>query len=81
MTIFQIREVLGWCSVINVGIMIVMFLILWLGRSCVYRMHSRMFPITEPQFNAMIYAFLGIYKLLVYMFNIIPYVAVCIVIN
>ena len=79
MTIYEIREVLGWCSLINVALMVVMFLILWLGRSWVYKMHSRMFPITESQFNMAIYSFLGAYKLLVYMFNIIPWIALCIV--
>jgi len=79
MTIYEIREVLGWCSLINVALMVVMFLILWQGRSWVYKMHSRMFPITESQFNVAIYSFLGVYKLLVYMFNIIPWIALCIV--
>ena len=81
MTIYQIREFLMWCSVINVGLMIVMFLILWLGRSWVYKMHSKMFPVTESQFNVIVYSFLGVYKLVIYMFNIIPWIAVCIVAN
>ncbi|MBC8378097.1 MAG: hypothetical protein H8E62_02895 [Planctomycetes bacterium] len=79
MTISEIRDFLMWCSVINVALMILLFLILWLGRSWVYKMHSKMFPITEQQFNVIIYSFLGVYKLLVYMFNIIPYIAVSIV--
>lgn len=79
MTIYQIRDILMWCSVINVALMIVMFLILWLGRSWVYKMHSKMFPITESQFNAIAYSFLGVYKLVIYVFNIIPWIAVCIV--
>ena len=81
MTIYQIRDILMWCSVINVALMIVMFLILWLGRSWVYKMHSKMFPVTESQFNVIVYSFLGVYKLVIYMFNIIPWIAVCIVAN
>ena len=79
MTIFEIRGFLMWCSVINVGLMIFSFLILTIARQWVYKMHSKMFPITEQQFNVIIYSFLGVYKLLVYMFNIIPYIAVSIV--
>ncbi|MBL7215948.1 MAG: hypothetical protein ISS71_09750 [Phycisphaerae bacterium] len=81
MTIYEIRDVLMWCSIINVGLMIFMFLILWLGRGWVYKMHSKMFPISESQFNVIAYSFLGVYKLLVYVFNIIPWIAVCIVAN
>ena len=79
MTIYEIRDVLMWCSIMNVGLMIVMFLILWLGRRWVYNMHSKFFPVTESQFNAIIYGFLGVYKLVIYVFNIIPWIAVCIV--
>lgn len=79
MTIYQVREILGWCSVINVGLMIAMFLILWLGRGLVYKMHSKLFPISESQFNVIAYSFLSLYKLVIYVFNIIPWVALCIV--
>lgn len=80
MTIYQIRDFLMWCSIINVALMILMFLILWLGRSWVYKVHSKFFPVTESQFNAIVYSFVGVYKLFIYFFCIIPYVAVCIVI-
>ena len=47
MTIYQIRDFLMWCSVINIALMIVMFLLLSLGRGWVYKVHSKFFPITE----------------------------------
>lgn len=79
MTIEQIREMLGWCSLINGVLLIVMFVLVTAARPLVYKMHSKLFPITESQFNIAIYSFLGIYKLLVYVFNIIPWLALCIV--
>ena len=78
MTIFEIRGFLMWCSVINVGLMIFSFLILTIARQWVYKMHSKWFPITEPQFNAIMYSILGAYKILIIVFNIVPYIAVCI---
>lgn len=81
MTLEQIRDFLMWCSIINVVLMIIMFVLLAFARGWVYRKHSKFFPITESQFNAIAYSFLGLYKLFVYMFNIIPYVAVCIIMN
>jgi len=81
MSIYQVREILMWCSIINVGLMIAMFLILWLGRDWVYKMHSRSFRMTESQFNVVVYSFLGMYKLFIYFFNIIPFIAISIVTN
>jgi len=79
MTIDQIREVLGWCSLINVALVSISFLLLTSMRPWVYKIHSKWFPIPEPQFNAIAYSFLGAYKMLVFVFNIVPWVAVCIV--
>lgn len=79
MTIFQIREMLGWCSLINIGLLLLMFVLVTLMRSFVYKMHSKWFPITESQFNIAIYSFFGFYKVVVYVFNIIPWLALCIV--
>ena len=78
MTISEIREVLGWCSLINVVLMTISFLLLSSARGWVYKMHSKWFPITEPQFNMAIYCFFGLYEVLVFVFNIVPWVALCI---
>ena len=78
MTIFQIREMLGWCSLINIGLLLLMFVLVTLMRSFVYKMHSKWFPITESQFNIAIYSFFGFYKVVVYVFNIIPWIALSI---
>ena len=81
MTMAQIREFLMWCSIVNVGIIIFSFLILSLARQWVYVMHSKWFPITEGQFNAIMYSFVAFYKILIIVFNIVPYLAVCIIMD
>lgn len=78
MTIFQIREMLGWCSLINFVLLWISFILLVLMRGWVYKVHSRFFPITESQFNIAAYSFMGGYKLLVWVFNIVPWIALCI---
>lgn len=79
MTIQIISDVLMWCSVINVGLLIFSFIILTTLRSFVYRMHSKLFPMSEQQFDAIIYSGFMIHKILIIMFNIVPYLAVSIV--
>ena len=78
MTVYQIREMLMWCSVINVGIMIFSFLILTVARQWVYTMHSKWFPVTESQFNVIMYSFIAFYKILIIVFNIVPWIALSI---
>ena len=81
MMILEIREMLMWCSMINVVLLIFSFLILSMARQWVYKMHSVWFPITESQFNVIIYSFVGFYKILIIVFNIVPFLALSIVTN
>lgn len=75
MTIYQIREMLGWCSLINIGLMALSFIILCVMRSFVYRMHTQWFPMSEQTFNAILYSYLGIYKILIIVLNLVPWLA------
>ena len=42
-------------------------------------MHSRWFPISREAFNLAIYSFIGLYKMFILGFNLVPYVALVIV--
>ena len=75
MTISDIREILGVCSLINIVLMTISFFMLSMMHDWVYRVHSKFFPITESQFNIAIYSFMGLYKVLVIVFNIVPWIA------
>lgn len=75
----QVREMLGWCSLINIVLLVLMFVLVTAMRSTIYKIHSKLFPITESQFNIAIYSFFGFYKVVVYVFNIIPWVALWII--
>jgi hypothetical protein len=43
------------------------------------RIHGRLFGIPEDKVAAMAYGYLGIYRLLVIVFNIVPYVSLAII--
>ena len=79
MTIDQIREMLGWCTLINVGLMLFSYLFICTARAWVYKMHSKWLPITEEQFNGLIYGIFGVYKILIIVFNLVPYLALSII--
>jgi hypothetical protein len=73
-----VQRMLMWCTMINVVLLIVSFLILSMARQWVYKMHSVWFPITESQFNVAIYCFMGFYKILIIVLNIVPWIALSI---
>ena len=54
----------------------VMFL---LALDFVYSMHSKWFHISRETFNVAIYSFLGFFKIVFLVFNVVPYVALLIV--
>ena len=79
MTLELIRTALGWCTLINFGILLVWGLAFVAGHRWIYRVHGRMFAMTEERFSAIHYAGMAGYKLLIFVFNLVPWVALHIV--
>ncbi len=80
MTVEIFSKVLGWCAVINMGILLWWFLILLCAHDWVYRMHSKWFKIPKETFDTIHYAGIGIFKIAIFVFMIVPYFALKIVI-
>jgi len=64
-----------WCTIINLALMSLSFLICILASDWVYRIHSLWFPMPRETFNVLLYSFVSLYKLFFFFFNLIPYVA------
>jgi len=79
MTIETIREVLGWCAVINMGLLLWWWLFLSLGHDWVYRLHTKWFKLPVEKFDAIHYAGMTFFKISIFALNIVPYFALCIV--
>ncbi|MDO9542140.1 MAG: hypothetical protein Q7J98_07440 [Kiritimatiellia bacterium] len=67
-----------WCTIINYGLLILMSLILISAGDWIHRLHSKWFPMPKETFNVVIYSFLGVYKIGVIIFNLVPFVALLI---
>ena len=80
MTIEQIRDVLGWCAVINIGLLLWWFLMFALAHEFVYRLHGRWFRMTVERFDAIHYAGMAFFKISIFLLNIVPYLALRIVV-
>jgi hypothetical protein len=78
MTTQAVCEFLQWCLILNFGSLILYFLAYRLAHDWVYRMHSRWFDITVEQFDAIHYTVMTLFKAGVFLFNVVPLVALLI---
>lgn len=78
MQIEVIRSVLLWCLVINFGILMLWFVMFILAHDWIYRLHSKWFKIPVEQFDCIHYAGIVIFKMAIMLFNLVPYIALCI---
>ena len=79
MNIEIIRGFLGWCSVINIGIMMLQTILIIVLRKALVKMHGKMFDLDEKFIMQACYQYLGQYKVAVLVLNIVPYFALKII--
>lgn len=70
-----------WCSIINFSILILWSLGFVFAKNFIYQIHGKIFSISLEQFNYLNYMLMGIFKLLVFLFNIIPFIALKLIVS
>ena len=75
MTVEIICEFLAWCSVINVGLLLFWFLWFTLAHDFVYRIHGKWLKLSVERFDAIHYAGMTFFKICIFLFNVVPYIA------
>ncbi len=79
MDIDSIRAFFMWCTILNVALLLLSSLMCICAGDWVYRIHSKWFSVSRETFNVAMYSFIGLYKILVIVFILIPYMALLIV--
>ena len=79
MGVGMMREVLGWCSIINIGLILWWFLFLTLAHDWIYKWHTKWFKLPVEKFDEIHYSGITFFKIIVFVFNIVPYFALRIV--
>ena len=79
MTLELVTAMLGWCTAINLGLLVWWILFVVLAHDWTYRVHTKWVEISPQQFDAIHYAGMGIFKMVVIVFNLVPYLALRIV--
>lgn len=79
MSLEALRDVFMWCSIINYGILLVWFLVFAFAHDWVYALHGKWFKLRREQFDAVHYAGMAGFKLLILIFNLVPWISLSIV--
>ncbi|WP_408954784.1 DUF6868 family protein [Natroniella sp. ANB-PHB2] len=74
-----LRTFFMWCTILNVGLLTLSFPFLILGTDFVYKIHSKWFSMPRETFNMVIYSLIGIYKIFIFIFNLVPWITLTII--
>lgn len=74
-TLSQLTELLGWASVLNMGMLVFASIMLVIMKSQIASIHSKMFGIPENELTICYFNYLASYKTLSFIFIIAPYLA------
>ena len=78
MNIETIREFLGWCTVINFGLITFGLVKLLLIRDWASGVHTKMFGLDEASVRGAYFQYFVNYKIAILVFNLGPYIALTI---
>ena len=73
MSLEMIRAALGWCTLINLIVLALWATFFCLGGSWIYGLHSKWFKISRETFDAAHYAGMAFFKVIIFVFNLVPY--------
>ncbi len=73
MTETTLTALLGWSALINYAVLLLWFALFSFNRDFVYTLHTRWFNLEQAGFDTIHYAAMAGYKLLVLVFNLVPW--------
>ena len=79
MELNEIGNFLIWYTVIDYGFLVVWFAAFVFAGDWIYRLHGKWFPMPRETFNAVFYSFIGMYKIVVFVFNVVPWAVLAII--
>lgn len=66
---------LGWCTLINMGMLMFASLVLMYARAPISKIHGSMFKLDDTDLSRAYFQYLAQYKILIFVFNLMPYLA------
>lgn len=79
MNIEVVRSLLGWCSLINIGLLLVWLVFFMTAHDWMYKLHGKWFDISVERFDALHYMLMGVFKMAIILFFLVPYLVLRII--
>ncbi len=79
MDLITLKSFLFWCTVINIILLLCNIVIFKLANGIICRLYARWYNLAPEEINASYYRLMGVYRILVIVFNIIPWIALAII--
>jgi hypothetical protein len=76
MNIEQWSDFLGWSALLNYFLLTTWFLLFVIAKEWLFELHSAWFDISRTHFNVLHYSGIAFYKILLFVFNLMPYLAI-----
>lgn len=74
-TIDGLTTFFGWCSAINIGVLLFSSIVLLALKTPISNIHGKMFGIDKVSLSTIYFVYLGNYKIAIFIFNLVPYLA------
>jgi hypothetical protein len=65
----------GWCSLINIGVLVFSTVVLVLMKESISGFHARLFGVKQEVLPPLYFAYLAQYKVAILVLNLVPYLA------
>ncbi len=79
MDIRKLTDFFKWCTIINVALFALSVILIIAAPDFIYSTHGQLFHLPREAFDVVLYSFLGLYKIVILVFNLVPYLALLIV--
>ena len=79
MDIEKLQEFFFWCMLVNIGIYTLTAILILIFHNTVLKIQSKMFRLDEETVSKAVYRYLANYKLLITVFNFVPWLAILII--
>ena len=79
MTIDQLTSFFAWCTLLNIGILLLAAISLTVLRDWVIKLHASWYGVSEAELPSIYFKYLAYYKIAIFVFNLVPYLALRII--
>ena len=74
-TIEIVKDFLGWCSIINISILMFSAIFIIIAEKMALNIHHKLFNVDNNYLRKAYFQYLAQYKIIIIVFNIVPYFA------